>query len=274
MNLPPSLRYGLPLWRISSRKFGNLEAVDRIVRRLRVRLARARRPRKPCVRSPWARPDVVLMDIFCPACRASNAPRGSKALLPRTQIVILTAVDDEELVYRAFEKGADGYLSKRTRPDHLRTALLDVSAGAVPMSSEIARRLMESSRLRAQTRADGTHLSRREEEVLGLLSQGYSNQEVADRLGLSVDTVRGHLKSIYQKMHVCCRTKDFALGMAQPSRLDRTSDLADKSGAATKALGLSGLEPTAQYELTDFDVAGTARVFRQGALGKGPGCRD
>ena len=170
---------------------------------------------------PSARPDVVLMDIFLPRMSGIECTARLKALLPRTQIVILTAVDDEELVYRAFEKGADGYLSKRTRPDHLRTALLDVSAGAVPMSSEIARRLMESFRLRAQTRADGTHLSRREEEVLGLLSQGYSNQEVADRLGLSVDTVRGHLKSIYQKMHVCCRTKDFALyGATQPSGPD------------------------------------------------------
>jgi len=104
---------------------------------------------------------------------------GLKALLPKTQIVILTAVDDDELVFLALEAGADGYLLKRTKPADLRTALLDVFTGGAPMSSEIARRVVESFRRRAKARDEAPHLSPREERVLELLSKGYSNKEIA-----------------------------------------------------------------------------------------------
>ena len=95
---------------------------------------------------PSARPDVVLMDIFLPRMSGIECTARLKALLPKTQIVILTAIDDDELVFLALEAGADGYLLKRTKPDDLRTALLDVFTGGVPMSSEIARRVVESFR--------------------------------------------------------------------------------------------------------------------------------
>jgi DNA-binding NarL/FixJ family response regulator len=156
---------------------------------------------------PPARPDVVLMDIFLPGMSGIECTARLKALQPKMQIVILTAVDDEELVFLALEAGADGYLLKRTKPGDLRTALLDVFTGGTPMSSEIARRVVESFRRRAYARDDGTYLSTREEEVLGLLSKGYSNKEIAERLELGVDTVRSHLKHIYEKMHVRSRTE-------------------------------------------------------------------
>jgi DNA-binding NarL/FixJ family response regulator len=159
---------------------------------------------------PSARPDVVLMDIFLPRMSGIECTARLKAMLPRIQIVILTAIDDDESVYLALEAGADGYLLKRTKPGDLHTALLDVFTGGAPMSSEIARRVVESFRRRAHARDDATKLSAREEEVLELLSKGYSNKEIADRLELSVDTVRSHLKHIYEKMHVRSRTEAVA----------------------------------------------------------------
>ena len=156
---------------------------------------------------PSAQSDLVLMDIYLPRMSGIECTARLKALLPKLQIVILTAIDDEELVYLALEAGADGYLLKRTKPDDLRTALLDVFAGGTPMSSEIARRVVESFRRRAHVRDEAAHLSCHEEEVLELLSKGYSNKEIADRLELSVDTVRSHLKHAYEKMQVRSRTE-------------------------------------------------------------------
>lgn len=159
---------------------------------------------------PGVQPDVVLMDIYLPRMSGIEGTARLKALMPRVQIVILTAVDDDELVFLALEAGADGYLLKRTKPTDLRAALLDVFTGGAPMSSEIARRVVESFRKKTQVRDETTGLSRREEEVLVLLSQGYSNKEIAERLQLSVDTVRSHLKHIYEKMHVRSRTEAVA----------------------------------------------------------------
>jgi DNA-binding NarL/FixJ family response regulator len=147
------------------------------------------------------------MDIYLPRMSGIECTARLKALLPQSRIVMLTAVDDDEMVFLALEAGADGYLLKRTKPADLRAALLDVVAGGAPMTSEIARRVVESFRQRARTRGDVVSLTAREEEVLVLLSKGYSNKEIADRLELSVDTVRSHLKHIYEKMHVRSRTE-------------------------------------------------------------------
>jgi DNA-binding NarL/FixJ family response regulator len=159
---------------------------------------------------PAVCPDAVLMDIFLPRMSGIECTARLKVLLPKTQIVILTAVDDDELVFMALEAGADGYLLKRTKPEDLRTALLDVLSGGAPMTSEIARRVVESFRRPAKSREQAVHLSAREEEVLLLLSKGYSNKEIADRLSLSVDTVGSHLKHIYEKMHVRSRAEAVA----------------------------------------------------------------
>ena len=159
---------------------------------------------------PTARPDVILMDIFLPRMSGIECTAQLKVLMPETQVVILTAVDDDELVFLALEAGADGYLLKRTRPEDLRAALLDVLSGGAPMTSEIARRVVESFRARAKVRDDFVRLTTREEEVLVMLSKGYSNKEIADRIELSVDTVRSHLKHIYEKMHVRSRAEAVA----------------------------------------------------------------
>jgi DNA-binding NarL/FixJ family response regulator len=163
---------------------------------------------------PPSRPDVVLMDIFLPRMSGIECTVRLKALLPQTQIIILTAMDDQELVFLALEAGADGYLLKRTKPADLRAALLDVLGGGAPMTSQIARRVIESFRQKAKIRDDATHLSMREEQILVLLSQGYSNKLIADKLDLSIDTVCSHLKHVFNKLHVSSRTEAVVRYMA------------------------------------------------------------
>jgi DNA-binding NarL/FixJ family response regulator len=158
-------------------------------------------------RLPEARPDVILMDIRLPCMSGIECTSRLKALLPVTPIVILTVLDDDELIFRALEAGADGYLLKRSKPADLRTALLDVLSGGAPMSSAIARRVVRSFRRPPANPRSQAHLSTREIEVLGLLSRGLSNKEIADELRLSVETVRSYLKTIYEKLHVRCRTE-------------------------------------------------------------------
>src|SRR5712671_221852 len=127
---------------------------------------------------PDHRPDVILMDIFLPRMSGIECTARLKERLPETQILILTAMDDQELVFMALEAGADGYLLKRTKPMDLRTALLDVLGGGAPMTSQIARRVIESFRQKAKLRDQTV----REEQILLLLSQGYPNKLIADKL--------------------------------------------------------------------------------------------
>src|SRR5215472_16722585 len=156
---------------------------------------------------PNARPDVILMDLRLPRMSGIDCTSRLKSLLPSTPIVILTALDDDELIFRALEAGADGYLLKRSKPADLRAALLDVHEGGAPMSSAIARRVVRSFRRPPANPKNEAHLSTREIEVLSLLSRGLSNKEIADQMRLSVETVRSYLKTIYEKLHVHCRTE-------------------------------------------------------------------
>ena len=163
---------------------------------------------------PQEQPDVVLMDIFLPRMSGIECTVRLKELLPQTQIIILTAMDDQELVFLALEAGADGYLLKRTKPADLRTALLDVLGGGAPMTSQIARRVIESFRQKAKIRDESVRLSVREEQILMLLSQGYANKLIADKLDLSIDTVCSHLKHVFNKLHVSSRTEAVVRYMA------------------------------------------------------------
>lgn len=156
---------------------------------------------------PEHRPNVILMDIFLPRMSGIECTARLKAILPQVQIVILTAMDDQELVFLALEAGADGYLLKRTKPSELRAALLNVLTGGVPMTSQIARLVIESFRQKAKTRDESSELSLREEQILELISQGYSNKLIADKLEVSIDTVCTHLRRVFAKLHVSSRTE-------------------------------------------------------------------
>ena len=159
---------------------------------------------------PSVNPDVVLMDIFLPRMSGIECTARLKLALPKIQILMLTAVEDDELVFMALEAGADGYLLKRTKPEDLRAAMVDVMAGGAPMTSEVARRVVESFRRASKQMKPDVRLTVREEEVLILLSKGYANKEIASQLSISPETVGSHLKHIYEKMHVRSRTEAVA----------------------------------------------------------------
>jgi DNA-binding NarL/FixJ family response regulator len=159
------------------------------------------------VNIPQALPNVVLMDIFLPRMSGIECTARLKAQMTDIQIVMLTAMDNQELLFMALEAGADGYLLKRTKPSELRRALLDVLGGGVPMTSQIARRLIASFRKTAKTTNESTQLSAREEQILQLVSKGHSNKLIADKLEMSYETVCTHLKRVFKKLHVNSRTE-------------------------------------------------------------------
>ncbi len=166
---------------------------------------------------PQVKPDVVLMDVFLPRMSGIECTSRLKAMLPQTPIVILTASDEDEILFLALESGADGYLLKRTKPMELRAALLDVLSGGAPMTSEIARHVVASFRRKGSGLDPSISLTTREEEILVLLTKGYANKEIADYLHLSIETVRSHLKNIYTKMHVRSRAEAVAHFMSRRS---------------------------------------------------------
>lgn len=156
-------------------------------------------------RLPEENVDVVLMDIRLPRMSGIACTARLKPLIPQTQILILTVSADSDTVFRALEAGADGYLLKRCSPEELHAAVLDVLRGGVPMTSEIARRVIAAFR-RQPARSDlTTKLTPREEEILTLLSRGFVSKEIATKLGVSYETVRDHLRHIYEKLHVHSR---------------------------------------------------------------------
>lgn len=163
---------------------------------------------------PTLQPDVILMDIFLPRMSGIECTARLKGLVPQTRILILTAADDEEMVFPALEAGADGYLLKQARPADLRDALNEVLSGGVPMTSGIARRVVEYFRERGKAKDELVNLSAREKEVLTLLSKGYSNKEIASTLALSVETIHGYLKHVYEKLHVRSRAEAVAKYMS------------------------------------------------------------
>ncbi len=156
---------------------------------------------------PAHRPDVVVMDIGLPDITGIECTARLRAVLPETQVLILTVYGDNEKVFQALEAGASGYLLKRSTPAEILQGIVDVHQGGAPMTGEIARKVVQSFRKQAPGAGGDEHLTSREQEVLNLLAQGYVSKEIAETLGISFDTVRFHLKHIYAKLHVRSRAE-------------------------------------------------------------------
>jgi DNA-binding NarL/FixJ family response regulator len=159
--------------------------------------------------TPAAAPDVVLMDIHLPNLSGIECTVRLREILPEARILMLTVYADSENIFKALQAGASGYLLKRTTPPELFEAIKQVMSGGAPMTGEVARKVIDSFRrpVRSDSRSEEFELTRREEEVLTQLAQGYSDKEIASRLHVSFDTVRTHLKHIYEKLHVRSRTE-------------------------------------------------------------------
>jgi DNA-binding NarL/FixJ family response regulator len=158
---------------------------------------------------PKDKPDVVLTDINLPGLNGVECVRALKLLLPKVQFVMITVYEDSNRIFKALEAGASGYLLKQTPREQLLASLREVYQGGSPMSSGIARKVVQYFRKSAVPNEDNllSQLSKREEEVLNLLSQGYLCKEISAELGISDNTVDTYRRRIYEKLHVHSRAQ-------------------------------------------------------------------
>ncbi len=156
-------------------------------------------------------PQVILMDIRMPGCSGIEATRLIKAELPETKIIMLTVSDDEEDLFEAISSGAHGYLLKDMRPEELLKRLEDALQGeaviAAPMAQHLLNALVEEGQRKGTEGESDAELSPREREVLELVRQGATNKEIADKLFISVGTVKNHIHHILEKLHLANRTQ-------------------------------------------------------------------
>lgn len=151
--------------------------------------------------------DVVLMDIHLPGKSGIECISEIKPLCCGTQFIMFTSFEDTESVFNALKVGATGYLTKTTQPSKILDAIIEVYKGGSPMSSEIARKVVLSFQKNSFNNNELKKLSEREKEILELLSKGLRYKEIADKLFLSTETVRTHIRNIYEKLQVNSRTE-------------------------------------------------------------------
>jgi DNA-binding NarL/FixJ family response regulator len=176
---------------------------------------------------PRLKPDVVLMDVHLPGESGIACTARLKEALPGVQVIMLTVYRNQELIFQALQAGALGYLLKRSSPAELLGAIAEVRSGGAPMTSEIARMVVEAFQKKPANVTAGDSLTNRESEILALLSEGLSNKEIADRVNISYDTVRAHLRHIYEKLHVRGRTE--AVRMYLKSSKSSVAGLGDQT---------------------------------------------
>lgn len=159
---------------------------------------------------PKDRPNVVLMDINLPGMNGVECVRKLKQSLPETQVIMLTAYEDTENIFASLAVGASGYLLKRSSSAEILQAIKDVLKGGSPMSTHIARKVVQSFQRSGASQQATENLSQREQEVLDLLSQGLIYKEIAEKLGISYETVHTYVRRIYEKLQVRTRTEAVA----------------------------------------------------------------
>jgi DNA-binding NarL/FixJ family response regulator len=152
-------------------------------------------------------PHAVIVDIQLPGMSGIELVRKLKRLCPETQFLMVTVFEDAERVFEALAAGASGYVLKRDVHSRLLESLDDVLSGGAPMSSAIARKVVQHFRLPVQEPGEDFHLTQRETETLDLLVKGYFYKEIASELGIRIDTVAFHLGNIYRKLHVRTRSE-------------------------------------------------------------------
>jgi DNA-binding NarL/FixJ family response regulator len=165
------------------------------------------------------KPDVVLMDIDLPGLSGIDAVPVVKATAPTTQVLMLTVFDNEEKIFQAIRNGASGYLLKHTSPSEIVAAIFDIYRGGSPMTANIARKVLQffQSQQKAPLPPDREDykLSARELDIVKGLVAGYSYKLIANDLHISIDTVRSHIRHIYDKLQVNSKTEAILKAMRE-----------------------------------------------------------
>ena len=152
-------------------------------------------------------PDVVLMDINLPGIKGVECVRQLKSAMPGVQFLMLTVYEDSDSLFNSLKAGASGYLLKRTASARLLEAIRDVHGGGSPMTPQLARRVVQFFSKPAEGELSVSRLTPGEREFLGQLANGYAYKEIADRMKISIDTVRSYVRTVYEKLHVHSRTE-------------------------------------------------------------------
>jgi DNA-binding NarL/FixJ family response regulator len=147
------------------------------------------------------------MDINLPQMNGIECVARLKQQMPQTQVLMLTTYEESDLIFDSLRKGASGYLLKNMPPAELVQAIEQVHAGGAPMSMQIARKLVSHFQQIKKPQSDMEQLTKREHEILALLAKGFLYKEIADQLGITLSTVRAHLHTVYEKLHVQSRTE-------------------------------------------------------------------
>ena len=161
------------------------------------------------------KPDVVIMDIDMPGMNGIEGVRVIRNNFPTVQVLMLTVFGDDEKVFAAIKAGAGGYILKNAEPQNLLHAISEVYNGGAPMTPGIARKVLHQFHDMLPDEKKDYHLSLREKEVLGLLVDGHSYKMIAGKLNITYDTVRAHMKKIYEKLHVASMTEAVAKAINQ-----------------------------------------------------------
>jgi DNA-binding NarL/FixJ family response regulator len=160
--------------------------------------------------------DIVLMDIQLPGMSGIEATQLLKQKYPEIKIMMCTVFEDDEKIYRAIAAGASGYILKRSEPYTLIQSLNELMEGGAPISSAVAQKVLSAFRQMMPQSMTESPLSEREQEVLSLIAAGLRNKEVADKLSVSIATVKSHIYNIYQKLHVNSRVEAINKFKSQP----------------------------------------------------------
>ncbi len=156
---------------------------------------------------PRHSPDVVIMDINLKGMKGYECVRLLKAVKPEVQFLMLTVYEDSDSLFNSLKAGASGYLLKRTASAKLLEAIRDVHAGGAPMTPQLARRVVQFFSKPTEGASSLAELTPGEREFLGQLANGYAYKEIADRMKISIDTVRSYVRTVYEKLHVHSRTE-------------------------------------------------------------------
>lgn len=151
--------------------------------------------------------DILLLDINLPGITGTEAICDIKKLYPGLIVVILTVFEDEDNIFRAIIKGADGYLLKKTAPIRLIQFIEDAYQGGTPLSPIVAKKALQIFTRTKKLETDSFNLTQRESEILNLIVQGLDNREIANKLFISLETVRNHIRHIYEKLGVNSKTQ-------------------------------------------------------------------